>query len=442
MQSSNNNNNNRENNNTPEKYNQIEGIEVRSPARICFFGEHQDYLGYPVIAAAINRYIFIKSRPIAEPRLNIKLLDLNQELNFPLFSQMKEELIYDSKRDYLRSCYNNVYRIYLKNKQAQKDGGNERIIKEPPPTKVLDLKGEGQGIGKGQRKGQEISIYGNIPINAGASSSSALVIAWLKYLLNYYGLKKNNREIAELGFRSEVLEFNEAGGMMDHFTSALGGLIYIEPAPKFKAISLYNYEKFFENSLILVNSQQKKNTVDDLKRVKMRALKSFEIIAKYYKDFDKYTTPFKDIKEFLDKNNEHGAIMSKDLEDTLLGNLENRDLTRKAYRILMDLQNNNSHSNLGDIDSSKREFGKMIYRHHQILSEKIGVSTAKIDKIIETSIEHGAYGAKINGSGFGGTLIIYCPNNRAELLNTLKSKNYEAYEIEIVSNFTNISKDK
>jgi len=34
-----------------------EKVEVKAPGRICFFGDHQDYLGLPVIAATIDRYI-------------------------------------------------------------------------------------------------------------------------------------------------------------------------------------------------------------------------------------------------------------------------------------------------------------------------------------------------------------------------------------------------
>jgi len=29
-------------------------MEINTPGRICFFGEHQDYLGLPVIAMAIS----------------------------------------------------------------------------------------------------------------------------------------------------------------------------------------------------------------------------------------------------------------------------------------------------------------------------------------------------------------------------------------------------
>ena len=32
-------------------------ISLTAPARICLFGDHQDYLGLPVIACAIDKFI-------------------------------------------------------------------------------------------------------------------------------------------------------------------------------------------------------------------------------------------------------------------------------------------------------------------------------------------------------------------------------------------------
>ena len=37
-------------------------IVAKAPARICFFGDHQDYLKLPVIAGTINRYIQVEGQ--------------------------------------------------------------------------------------------------------------------------------------------------------------------------------------------------------------------------------------------------------------------------------------------------------------------------------------------------------------------------------------------
>ena len=45
-------------------------IRIKAPGRICLFGEHQDYLNYPVIAMAISKYIYLEAKKIIEPMCN------------------------------------------------------------------------------------------------------------------------------------------------------------------------------------------------------------------------------------------------------------------------------------------------------------------------------------------------------------------------------------
>ena len=35
----------------------MQSFTVHSPARVCLFGDHQDYLGLPVIAGTIDRFM-------------------------------------------------------------------------------------------------------------------------------------------------------------------------------------------------------------------------------------------------------------------------------------------------------------------------------------------------------------------------------------------------
>ena len=78
-------------------------------------------------------------------------------------------------------------------------------------------------------KGYDIEIKGNIPIKAGLSSSSALTIAWLRFLTKLAAPYKKfkDEQFARWAYESEVLEFNEAGGLMDQYTISIGGMLYI-----------------------------------------------------------------------------------------------------------------------------------------------------------------------------------------------------------------------
>jgi len=125
-------------------------ISISAPGRICLFGEHQDYLGLPVIAMAINLYIKITGKPHQSTRtggdkiFHIDLPDTKDEENI----NYSKEIEYIRERDYFRSAVNILKR---------------QGVKFP--------------------YGYDCVLHGTIPIKAGTSSSSALCVAWTKFLL-------------------------------------------------------------------------------------------------------------------------------------------------------------------------------------------------------------------------------------------------------------------
>ena len=73
-------------------------MEIITPGRICLFGEHQDYLGLPVIALAISLHSKIKFRGRKDDKVIIRLPDINHQEVFSL-----KNLEYTKERDYFRS---------------------------------------------------------------------------------------------------------------------------------------------------------------------------------------------------------------------------------------------------------------------------------------------------------------------------------------------------
>lgn len=53
-------------------------IAVRAPGRVCLFGDHQDYLGLPIIACAINRYMAFRAIPNGKEYFEMVLPDVGQ----------------------------------------------------------------------------------------------------------------------------------------------------------------------------------------------------------------------------------------------------------------------------------------------------------------------------------------------------------------------------
>ena len=74
-------------------------IEISTPGRICFYGDHQDYLGLPVISGTINRYIYLRAKPIDSNFFEINLLDFDKSIKVE-FSPDPEKI---KPGDYFRS---------------------------------------------------------------------------------------------------------------------------------------------------------------------------------------------------------------------------------------------------------------------------------------------------------------------------------------------------
>ena len=73
-------------------------MEISTPGRICLFGEHQDYLGLPVISMAIS----LRARLIGKDRLDRKFIINKLDLNKVEFFSL-DDLTYTKSRDYFKS---------------------------------------------------------------------------------------------------------------------------------------------------------------------------------------------------------------------------------------------------------------------------------------------------------------------------------------------------
>ena len=136
-------------------------IKTKAPGRICFFGDHQDYLSLPVIAGTIDRFIKIEGKLNGKKALRLNLIDFDSQVKIDLNESM-ENL---KKGDYWSSM---------------------RVLKKS---------------GIKIKEGYDIEIKGNILIKAGLSSSSALTVAWIRFLTKAAEPNKFDDELIAMGLR-------------------------------------------------------------------------------------------------------------------------------------------------------------------------------------------------------------------------------------------------
>jgi galactokinase len=319
-------------------------IEVFAPGRICLFGDHQDYLGMPVIACAIDKGIILKAKKNVDSLFRISLPDINQERKISL----KSDFVSNSNIDY-----------YLKALEV---------------LNKLDCNFD---------CGYDIIIKGNLPINAGLSSSSAIVVAWIRFLLKTFGnhLKITSEFIAKLSYRIEVLEYNSPGGLMDQYTISIGNLLYLNTVNgNHEIISKPNF------SLIIGESGVPKETNSVLKSLRGFAEKAISTIQSKYPDFKIEESEIEDFEKYND-------LLSDELKPIFYAAIKNYTITKEAYNEL----------NKTEVDIQR--IGQLMNEHHNELKDNLKITVPIIDKMINGAIKNGAFGAKIVGSGGGGCIV-------------------------------------
>ncbi len=327
-----------------------------APGRTCLFGDHQDYLGLPIIACAINRHITLKATKNNTEIFNIDLPDINKKRKIPIYETI-EKL---EKEDFLQSAL--------------------QVLKR---YKCI------------ANAGYDIQITGTIPINSGTSSSSALTVAWVQFLLKAFGPEKLStpENISQIAFEAEVLEFNNPGGKMDQYSISLGNIIYLETGDVFS----YDVLKTPLSGLIMADSGVPKETTALLKRLKTNSWLAIKEVQKKIKNFTVETANLNDLQKYLD-------CVSSDLKPYLEAAIGNFNVTKKA---LIEFKKEK-------LDLVK--IGNLMNQHHHYLKNLLKITVPKIDEMIDAALTAGALGAKIVGSGGGGSIAVLSPKNKEEAI--------------------------
>jgi len=351
-------------------------VTVEAPGRLCLFGEHQDFLGLSVIASPLSLTVKVVGTPRDDSVFSIKMPDLPDEDEF----DAPEELLYLRERDYLRSATNVLRRAGLRIEQ-----------------------------------GYDCTITGTIPINAGTSSSSALTVAWVAFLLatQQGDVPHARQDIARYAHQAEVVEFGEPGGMMDHYTSAVGGLLYIDCREPITFEPLAAQLSGF----VLGDSRVPKETKDTLRRSRAAANEGFRLLGGLIPDFDVRSTPLEQVDRYLDRLPEDAARVAR-------AQVVDRDLCREARALL-------SRPSL-DADGQRR-LGQMLLEHQRQLRDGVGVSHPKLDELIDAAVAAGALGGKLNGSGMGGCMFAYAPGREQEAKAALDAAGGRGYVVSCTS---------
>lgn len=331
-----------------------------APGRTCLFGDHQDYLGLPVIACAISRNIKLTAVKNNTQVFKLNMVDIDQVRIIDI-NQTFTEL---EPRDYFASSL--------------------RVLRR---------------YGCIPNVGYDITITGNIPINSGTSSSSALLLAWINFLVNAYRVNEEITPefISKIGYLSEVVEHGEPGGMMDHYSIGVGNIVHIDTRDPF-AFTIIGTEL---GGLITGVSGVPKETIGLIGDLKGNALSAIVTLKEHFPDFDLNKTEINDLDKYLN-------YLPDRLAPFFEAAIKNHHYTKMA---LIEFQK-------PTLDLKK--IGALMNDHHAVLRDLLKITVPRIDAMINAALKAGAYGAKIVGSGGGGSIVVMAePGNEAPIVEAL-----------------------
>jgi len=353
-------------------------ICISAPGRICLFGEHQDYFGFPVIAAAIDLRASIQSESREDRMVELFLDDLNEVHRWSL-----DDLPEPKPREYWVSALH----------VAQREGWL--------PS-----------------QGWTARVTSGIPQQAGASSSSALTAAWCASIAVRAGrtveTEQDREWIAHATWRSEVEWFNEPGGMMDQVLCAMGGVRRVHFAPDFHVETLPRPAGHW----ILIDSHEPKDTLTILARAKEERLKLL----------DSWGVPLgADWPNKRPPRPDHWTAHENRLMDATVAIRQVSHLGGRAVE---------------SMPKNIQFIGEQLQVHHHWLSHGIGVSTPRIDNILNGAIDAGALGGKINGSGGGGTAFVLTEADTLDaVMGAIEGQNATAIPVELGADGVRIDQD-
>jgi len=384
---------------------------ARAPGRVNLIGEHTDYSGLPVLPVAIDRSTIVVAAAIAAAE--IELANADPGWSSRRFAIARQIPSYETGdwANYVKAAIQGVIDHF-----------------------------SARGIFNENLRGASMVVDGRVPPAAGLSSSGALTVSTAMAFMAVNELELDPIETATMVARSEWYVGTRAGGM-DQAASILGRrdhALFIEfdpirvravKMPANAALVVADSREIADKSG-MVRAQYNRRVVECAlaARILGRALEldGVTILGDVVR-----ASPGWNAAELVEKLAAAApARLGADLKEaaSILGvsqpALDAELLGRGPTRIALDSSRpleilKRARHVLGETERVIRaadvleagrldEMGKLMNASHQSLADDFECSTERLDAIVECARRGGAFGARLTGAGFGGSIVALC----------------------------------
>ena len=334
-------------------------------ARVNLIGEHTDYTGGYVLPSLLNFKTTIHISKNDKKEYQVYSKNFDEQKNFTDFIKSRN----NEWVDYVKGC---LFVFYDENKHI--------------PNNHLN-----------------IFISSTIPMGRGISSSSALCVALLKTLNDFFKTEYAEKHIAILAQKVERNYIGVSGGIMDQMVSSIGiqrKAFFLDCLSlKFELIDLPEDWVF-----CLVDSTVQRNLRNSAYNERYNQLKKAEECLGV-----EYLGSIK--PDQFDKNKINDELILKRARHVITEN----DRVLKAKQTISN----------ADI----KLFGDLMNESHRSYAKDFDASTEDVDLIVERSISSGAKGARLTGGGFGGFTVSLIHKNKYQEWKKNMNKFYDSKNI-------------
>jgi galactokinase len=332
-------------------------VVVRAPGRVNLIGEHTDYNHGFVLPAAIDRSIAFAGRKRADRLVRVHSLDFGASAEFSLDDIQKDAT--NSWSNYIRGV----------SKYLEEDG--HRL------------------------SGADMVFGGNVPREAGLSSSAAVEVGTAAFWKNLLRLEVDPVYLVKLSRKAENQFVGVPCGIMDQFISALGRedhALFLDC----RDLSYRHVPLRDDVKVVVCNSGVKRALAQSEYEVRLNQCR--QAVAQI-------ASTGLAVKSLRDVEPAGLEAARSVLSEILFRRA--RHIVTENYRVLEAVQVLES----GDIE----RFGQLMNASHESLRDDYEVSSKELDVLVELAWKQpGVLGARMTGAGFGGCTVNLVRQDAAE----------------------------
>ena len=343
-------------------------VLVRAPGRVNLIGEHTDYNEGFVFPAAIDRAITYAGRRRTDRRVRAYSTDFQASVEFSLDDIQKD----------MQHSWSNFLR------------GVSKFLEE-----------DGHHL-----PGADIAFGGNVPREAGLSSSAAVEVGATTFWNKLLNLGLDPVYVVKLARRTENEFVGVPCGIMDQFISALGRrdhALFLDC----RSLSYRHVPLRADVKIVVCNSGVKRALAQSEYEVRLKQCRqSVAQIA---------STGFA-VKSLRDVGLTDLAAARGALDELLF---------RRAHHVVSE--NERVLEAVKVLEGGNLErFGELMNQSHVSLRDDYEVSSKELDTLVELARKQpGVLGARMTGAGFGGCTVNLVRAGAAEAFAQAVAKGYE-----------------